>query len=390
MKKFAVIELLLEMEDKISFSCCNIMYDTKEIIIKEVDLEIDSFDDLPAYVFNTTVLLSIHGKGIITKDIHQVTNMDEVLSTGQSYTQTWITEDYHLLSMIRQELMNKYLTLLFEMNIHIKNIYLGAAPLLQLIHEISENKTINTYSYSFVFDNQKQLKISSGLQTEKGDFVYKNTNYPIKQSMLISIALLENNNKLSITDSFNEKINLKSRFLYNRYFKLVQRTAIFLFFTLLLINFLIFKMISQKNTSVNVEYLQLDKLKSKEDSLRRIINEQEKKNTNVGNKTNFFLSILTDRIASTIPEGIKLSEINVNPSKFLREQKVFRFDFDKILVNGYADNSYLLNQWLKLLENKSLITKSNVITYKQESGLSNGYFELEFYYNNQWLGLIKK
>ena len=131
----------------------------------------------------------------------------------------------------------------------------------------------------------------------------------------------------------------------------------------------------------------MNKLKHKEDSLRSIIKEQEKKYKKEGQTINSFLTILIDRILSSKPEGIKLAELNINPSKFLRDKKVFQFEENKILLYGTSENSFILNKWLKELENNNLIIKSNFISYKQESGLSNGSFILEFYYNEQWIDL---
>jgi len=392
MKKFAVVELFLEMDETLSISCCNITCDKNGFEIKEDQLNFHSLDELPVYLFNNTVYLSIHGKGIITKDIQQIANLDEMLSNGQTFTQTWEADNYHLLSMIRQELMNKYLSQFFEKKICIKKIFIGAPPLLQLLDNVVENKDISLYFYRFSFNENNALKISSGMALECQEFEYENKRFSALQTMLVALCILVINkkDKLIISDSFDEKINLKSRFYYTRFFKLTQRIAIFLLFFLLMINFFFFMLLSQKSNTRNVDIYTLNQLKTKEDSLGKILKIQAQKFSNGENKSNNHLSILTDRIASTIPVGIKLTDININPAKFSRDQKAFKFDNDKMLLNGYSDNSYLLNQWLKQLENKNIILKSNVNTYKQESGLTNGYFELEFFYNNQWMHLINK
>ena len=67
---------------------------------------------------------------------------------------------------------------------------------------------------------------------------------------------------------------------------------------------------------------------------------------------------------------------------------MFQFEQNKIMLNGCSDNSYIINKWMKQLENKKLIIKSNLVSYVQESGTASGSFELEFFYNNQWLEFI--
>ena len=390
MKRFAIIELFLMSDEAFSISCCAINHDKNGISIKDFQSDINSIDELPVYLYNKTIYLSIHGKGVLTKDVNKISGINENMSNNQTYSQIWESDNYHLLSMIHQQQLNKYLSIFKDKKLCIKQIYFGAIPLLQLINENVQVKEFSIYYYRFFINDKKNIKISSGAETEKGEFEFKHNKYPIKQSMLLAVALLvtERKEDLKITDRFDEKINLTSFFYYCRYYKLVQRSLIFILFFLLIINFLLFLNISQNNTSGSVDTFKMTKLKFKEDSLRTTLKEQEKKYKINGIKNNTSVSLLLDRILTTIPNGIKFTEINVNPSSFSREKKIFRFEQNKIMLNGSTDNSYIINKWMKQLENNKLILKSNLVSYIQESGTSSGSFILEFYYSNQWMEYI--
>lgn len=386
MKKFAIIELILESEEVYNYSCCNVVINKNGFVIKDSIFNLPSTEVLPEYVFNSTVILSIHGRGVITKDSSQLSGLEDIIKDNQTFLQKYEIENIQVVSLIRQELLNHYLVLLFEKKICIKKIFLGAIPLLQLTDIIDRNEII-IYNYKFSTENNKQIKISS-VKSLETTFEYQKILYSSDQSMLIAITLmLIENNRINTEDQFDNLMNLSSRYYYSRYFKLAQKLALFLFFFLLVLNFSFFMILSKDNTTGVVNLNHLNSLKNKTDSLRTIIKNQEKK-TREAFVSNANLSLLIDRITSSIPAGIKLTEININPSKFSRERNLYLFESDKILLYGTSDNSYILNQWVKQLEQTSIISKSNFITYKQESGLANGSFILELFFNNRWLEFI--
>lgn len=386
MNNFAIIEMVLENEDNYIVSCCNVLFSKSGFTIKDSIYNLKSIEELPDYIFKKTIYLSIHGRGVITKDNNQIASMENIISDNKTYTQTFELNDYKLVSLIRQDLLNHYLNLLFEKKLSIKKILIGASPLLHLFRNYKETSK-DIYRYKFSIDIQNQIKISS-VSSPDITFEYNSIHYPTEQSIFICVLLTVLKNS-KVEDQFDRLLELSSHFYYFRYYKLAQKTVLFFFFFLLILNFSFFMSLSSDSTSGTGNIKNLKLLKTKRDSLKMVINNQELK-FGVGATAFSNLSFLIDRIASSIPVGVKLTEINLNPSKFSRERGVFLYEKNRILLYGSSDNSYILNQWVKSLEQKKMITKSNFISYKQESVLMNGTFILELFFNNQWLEIINK
>lgn len=387
MNSIAIIEIIIESKDNYFISCCHAKINSKSgFIINNPIYNIKSIEDLPDFVFKKTVYLSIHGKGVVTKDKNQIANFENIISENETYTQIYELNNYILVSYIRQDLLNHFLFLMFDKNILIKKIFIGASPLLHLI--LDQNDTnINIYKYKFSKINENQLKIASYISTDTITN-YNNFQYPTEQCMFIGI-LMSNFKKTYLKDEFDKLLNLSSMYFFKRYYKIAQRSVIFLFFLFLIINFTFYMKFSSENILMSVDLVKLANYKNKKDSLQKVFNNQSL-NHGIEEASYLKLSYFIDRIASSIPKGVTITEISLNPSKYIREKKYYLYDKNIILLFGISDNSFILNQWVKQLEQKKLIIKSNFNSYKQESGLSKGTFALELFYNNQWLEYIKK
>jgi len=388
MKKFVVIELFIEQEGNISLNCAKVLLNKNDFKIDNPFYNVTSIDELPKYTHQLPVYLVIHGKGILTKDSNQLVQSKDLLSDNKFLSQTFLFKDCQLTAIARKDILDNYISILLEKNICIKNIFLGASSLLFLINKnIKSAPYIDIYGYRFSNTEEKQLKITNSSFTKNEFFINQEKEYPMQSAMIVSlITLLSDNNNFSVvTDEIEEIYNLKPNYFFNLYYKSVQKNALFLFFALLLLNFFCYMLLSKSNANDTIEKNSISLLTNKADSLRNILKEQEKTLSNDVSNSKTFFSIFTDKIMDLLPSGIKLLEYNCNPALFSRKENNYQFEQNKVIISGIAENSFLLNQWLKNLEKENLIIKSNFISYKQEQGFENGHFVLEVFFQNQWV-----
>ena len=115
------------------------------------------------------------------------------------------------------------------------------------------------------------------------------------------------------------------------------------------------------------------------DSLEKTYEEQEDfmqlTQVNKASKASFY----ADRIATSMPVGIQLLEMEVFPLKGKKtdyeQGDVLQYDPRSILIRGQCDNSLVYNQWIRELEQIDWASTVEHLTYK-ETGTSQKEFEL--------------
>lgn len=83
-----------------------------------------------------------------------------------------------------------------------------------------------------------------------------------------------------------------------------------------------------------------------------------------------------DRLAATIPEGIRLTELDVYPldEKVEREKHRKVFEYTKISVSGTCAKPMILNEWLRAVRQIQWVGKIADQTYNYKEREKNGYF----------------
>jgi hypothetical protein len=83
-----------------------------------------------------------------------------------------------------------------------------------------------------------------------------------------------------------------------------------------------------------------------------------------------------DRLAATIPEGIRLTELDIYPldEKVEREKHRKVFEYTKISVSGICAKPVILNEWLRAVRKIQWVGKIADQTYNYKEREKNGYF----------------
>ncbi|KAA3641105.1 MAG: hypothetical protein DWQ02_01045 [Bacteroidetes bacterium] len=177
----------------------------------------------------------------------------------------------------------------------------------------------------------------------------------------------------------DEVTQLKEEYLYNKLFRKAGITGLITIFFLLLLNFVLFSYYNNKNAELNSKLgyrqSQLIELQSLKDQLKQ---KQEffDQNSVVGSSK---LSYYADRLAASLPSGIKLKGLNIFPTTSTKkndEDKYFRFDTKAIFIKGESNRSNTLNKWIRELEELEWINTVEVLPYS-ESNKGLGEFELK-------------
>ncbi|NOQ74887.1 MAG: hypothetical protein GQ574_22930 [Crocinitomix sp.] len=89
-----------------------------------------------------------------------------------------------------------------------------------------------------------------------------------------------------------------------------------------------------------------------------------------------FLSFYLMEIANSVPSEISFDEIVLRPLKEeIKQRKKIAFEEHLVMVNGRAQTSHILSQWIEEIEQKEWLSKVDILSYDYEK--NEGVFELE-------------
>jgi Tfp pilus assembly protein PilN len=123
----------------------------------------------------------------------------------------------------------------------------------------------------------------------------------------------------------------------------------------------------------NADFKALDSLKKQVTKQRNFV-----KQTNItqSSRTSFY----ADRLASSIPMGLELTELNIFPisgnRKEYRENQLVKFQNETIIVKGICDNSINYNEWIKKVQGLNWVHSAMHMDYKDINS-NLGAFELK-------------
>lgn len=148
-------------------------------------------------------------------------------------------------------------------------------------------------------------------------------------------------------------------------------------FILLLVNFVYFNHLTNKNTQLAVklnnyrtQLVELDTLKAK---LNRRYEWYSSKDNLLQSRVSYYIDI----ISASLPSGITLEEFNYAPILNKNQSKeTLQFSDQVIKIIGYSNESNALNLWILRLEKFSWINSVVLLPYSEEKG-GKGKFELE-------------
>ncbi len=178
--------------------------------------------------------------------------------------------------------------------------------------------------------------------------------------------------------SLHTILTTRDEYLYKNKIQIIGKTALFTLFGLLIINFLVFdhyyKKTQQEQPEIEQREEMVDKLKQLKENLALKSRFLEQAGLLEQNRISFYL----DRLASTIPAEITLTDVQVNPLADPNKKESYNFRNGMILISGISNKSTAFNEWIKKLKSNNEITENvSILNYDHEIKTGAALFTIE-------------
>lgn len=392
----AGIELNILPDSTISCRICEISLQKNAL---SIDNKSEVKGDLPGILkklnFAKPVSLSITGKGVLSKKTSKVEELsdDKLLRVfpnirpEQFYIQNFISGEFSYISIVRKEVLDEILRALGKAEVNVLLVNLGPFASSHIL------KQLNFYGKEIRFDGHI---ISLSAKDDWDDYQYTafaGSEFPLKidieaiaeQFLLAYAAAFQlalyhqlNPVELPVDTIKNSLYNFEQKQKFN--FRLVVTLAVF--FILLLSNFLLFSYYSSKNnvlqTQVSESAASVETLVNTEDDIAK----KEKVLRELGWYKGISHAWLADQLAQSLPTGISLKEISINPLNILESNRQRKeiYKIGTIEISGEAIDMEPVNEWIYALKNKSWPYRVNLDSFSPSTENDKQYFAVTINY----------
>ncbi|MGE0637859.1 MAG: hypothetical protein AB7G44_08380 [Bacteroidia bacterium] len=379
------VEVVVKSDNEFAFNLITIERKKESLLItNKINNVTDIQKVIEALDINSPVVIVVNGKGIMHRKLQAnnrqgASSISAVLPNAKEddfYIQKF-SDDF--VSIIRKSVLDKIVGVFLAAKIWVCEVSVGPFSLQTLNSFISVNEgAMYAGDFKVLFVEGKISLI------EAKEAIIDSTihvgNEQLKQSELIPFAaafgyILKDSNRPIIQIASIE--STAKEFFYSKVFKATGWSVLITFFVLLLVNFVLFSVYTEK-LNVAQASLTLGQQQIQEYTrLKNELSEKEKFLREAGLSGSSRTSFFADRIAMDLPHDILLEQLLINPSeKKIREGEQADFIQKVIVVKGSCDNSPVLNAWLKILKENDWVRDVEVLNYDHSGSGSKGVFEL--------------
>ena len=332
------------------------------------------------------VILSINGKGIIHKNVNDEADdsiLYKVLPNANPdlfYVQKFIAADTgKIVSVSRKELMEDIISQFVAEGFIVLDTVMGPVNLDSAIQLFVSTGVIQTKNYRITSENGH----INGFERQKNtgyDQILKLNNEEFSVDHVIPYA-----NALSFFIQGNRNIEYignippsgRENFIYKKALQASGWGILAAVFIILFANYFFFEHFRTKNRALKMELGFNSGLIEKMEKLQNELNLKEEMFEKSGLLNVSRLSFYADKIAMSVPHGIILSRMNINPvAEKIRPGEQIIFSNQRIEIEGTTKYSSLVNDWIKKLKKEDWIANVQSIEYNQESFSEPGEFKL--------------
>gem|GEM_PF-5923175 len=368
--------------DEIKYYLCNAVNYRGEIKQTGDIIEMDGLSQL-SDSDSTPFIINFSGKivlfkalGIRNDSAKDVDNALQKIVPGIDVNEFFVQqlvdkENNWFVSLVRRKYISDILMKLKSINILVVGISLGPMDLLQVFLEkfSDTTKAFEGSYYSFHSVNGIFSRVEQNTNQNKEDDLFIGHLYYTAYAWF---------NFTKSPDMHELKVNQQA-FRFTYYTKKVLVLFLIIWFVILVLNFVTFKITWDKNilykselSSKNEIIQQLDSIKA-----RARDNEALLKRMNVQNKTRY--AYLSDRIGQTLLRNITLTEINIFP--FSKDNDTTFFNTSQILISGKTNDINNINKWINILKEEEWISEISLSGYDKVSRNETGFFSLQLTVN---------
>lgn len=390
------VSIQLRQDGTVGINCCNVTASGNQLDIDQKLLDIQSPEELNKYLPNKTfIALNLSGRGILHKQIEKTTtfsqaNFSKILPNGNIddfYVQNFISGDWSFVSVIRKSEADKWIKRFNEAGFLPLSLSLGAFPVEHIIPQL------NIYGTDIQF-NENIIE-----RTEKGDwkschyeeaaltpFALKVESEGINEKLVIPYAVafqLILAPKLDVIEA--GVASLKAEFkhkLDDQKLRVNGAIILFVFFALLLINFVVFFQLTSTNTQLGSQVSRLALNTNNIQDVNDQITKKERLLESLGWEGGINKSVLVDQLAALMPEEICLQEIAVDPVDLntSRIQKSLVLFNRHIRISGVSDKIAPVNEWMARIKTRRWVKNMQMESYTYNNELNTGQFTITLNY----------
>lgn len=332
--------------------------------------------------------LILNGKSVLNKKINNPSiDANSVIASiipnanAEEFSyQIYLSEGFNWVSIIRKEILESIIKTFSDAGLSIVDLSLGVFSVESILPLMSGHTNIQIHASKLEIENDKIIAVSKN-ESIGSAIKYNIGTDELSQSLLLAFSKAFTRLVQIPSEIYNVDIIAKEEenYIYTNLFQKLKWGGLIGVFSLLLINFMLFNHLNNKNQATGVQLsmhqnqlLQLDELK-KEYQKKQLFFKQ----TSVLKPSR--VSWYADQITASIKEGIQLQQLEVAPPINKKRRKIdrqFIFDNRKILIKGNSRKSTHLNNWINRLQYLDWIETINVLPYS-EGRNGRGEFELE-------------
>lgn len=353
-------------------------------------VEVTEIEALTSPVSNGLPLsLAITGKGIISKKTTLSENEDEssllhkVLPNANPedfYLQkTGLENNAAIISVLRKSIADELISQFRKAGYFVVNVSFGPSSLAAILPWInfSGGNSVNINGHTLHLDNGELSNYSFEKKNEINEVDIGGERMDERCAIAFASASGYFVSK-GETVFIPEITGLQQEFKHKRVFHLAGWTALVIFFSSLLLNFLLFSHYNSRAQELNAKVFKSRDELSGIASLQGELQQKQKFLDRMGLLESSRTSYYADRIASDLPKQIQLSEMFICPVEKNTNagKKELNFIPDAIQIEGKCRKSAELNDWVKLLKEKDWIKSVTVLNYTQENHGEPGEFRL--------------
>ncbi|MDF2456913.1 MAG: hypothetical protein K0R51_2906 [Cytophagaceae bacterium] len=389
--KVAGVEILLLQDGSMDIRLIVLAKVKNKIQVQQALEDLKSIDQLKAYITpDMPIALVINGRGILNKKVSESfdrSNSVQLFLPNAKpvdfYQQVYQAQPHCWVSIVRR---NTALDIMNEFQQHELSVVsfstgaLGVLPILALIAEDVKEGKVRFSEHTLTISNEQFIDYTF-------DFARSETKVFTIDEDKVSEQLLNSYSaalgcllQLTVSEFDIQEVHTsKEEFEYQKLFKLLAIGLGIFFTSILLLNFVLFSLFSQKNNELLLSESQSRGLLQKMGTLENEVKEKNSFLSEAGWLSSLKSSFYADRIAVTIPASVKLTELTVNPINDRKTKELRKTVFESGLVKiaGSSNRPTDLNEWIDKIKAIPSVKKARLLNYTYDQKERVGNFNVE-------------
>nr|WP_068892993.1 PilN domain-containing protein [Pedobacter panaciterrae] len=322
--------------------------------------------------------ITITGKGVLIKK----TNRLDVVSEGslqhlfptfklaEFYMQHFPAGEHSYISIIRKETADSVIEAFKKQGVEVYMLSLGPFVVDQVIPQINSYEGVLKFDgHQVTLNADKEWSAyayDAGIQSA---FSLKIDIEKMPEEFLLAYATafqLILNDKLELIEVDSEQISGKlSELMAKQKFKKYGSLALFFFFGLLMLNFLVLSAYNSYNQELMSKAGQQSYIYENRQKLEEEVKGKENLVKKLGWNKGYRYAYLCDQIGSSVPKEVLLDELLINSlsggsSGLIKEVQL---ETGRILIKGQTSSIYAINNWIYDLQQKSWVKNVQLEKY---------------------------